>query len=111
MVSAYPRRPEVEPPNRDGATVTLSGDVNGAVFDALGSATSRELLRVLTAEPLPASDLADEVGTSLQNVNYHLGKLESADLIERVGTWYSERGCEMAVYASTAEQVTIDLDG
>ncbi len=37
--------------------------------------------------------------TSLQNVQYHLGNLSEADLIEVTDTRYSEKGREMNVYA------------
>lgn len=51
-----------------------------------------------TATP---SELAEQVDTSIQNVQYHLEKLESAELIEVADTWYSEKGREMSVYAPT----------
>lgn len=109
MSSVYPRRPDIEHPDRGSADITLTDEGNSEVFDALSSATARELLEVLTEEPLPPSDLADEVDASLQNIHYHLRKLERADLIEQVGTWYSSRGREMAVYAPAAKEVTINL--
>ena len=43
--------------------------------------------------------MATVVGTSVQNVQYHLQKFEDADLIEVVDLWYSSRGIEMKVYA------------
>jgi hypothetical protein len=49
----------------------------------------------------------DGVGTSLQNVHYHLDKLEEADLIEPAGVGYSEKGTEMTVFAPTSEAVVL----
>lgn len=110
VTSAFPRRPELEPPDREGTAITLTDEANAELFDALGSTTGRELLQLLTDEPLPPADLAEKTDTSLQNVHYHLRKLEEAELIEQVGTWYSSRGQEMAVYAPTAAEVTISLE-
>ncbi len=46
----------------------------------------------------PPSELAAEIDTSLQNVQYHLGNLSEAGLIEVADTRYSEKGREMNVY-------------
>lgn len=45
--------------------------------------------------------------TSLQNVHYHLKKLQAADLIESVDTVYSSRGQEVQVYAPTHEALVL----
>jgi DNA-binding transcriptional ArsR family regulator len=71
------------------------------VLAALSSATARELLAVLHEDPAPPSRLAEQVDTSLQNVQYHIEKLQDAELIEPRGTQYSEKGREMTVYGPT----------
>jgi len=69
------------------------------VFAALSSNTARSILAALYTQPRTASEIADEVDTSLQNVNYHLTSLRESGLIKVVETWYSEQGKEMDVYA------------
>jgi DNA-binding transcriptional ArsR family regulator len=76
-----------------------------AALDALGSETARALVAALADRPAPASDLADAVDTSLQNVQYHLEALREAGLVVDAGTWYSSRGREMTVYALGSERL------
>ena len=77
------------------------------LMSALTSRTARRLLSILHEEPAPPSGLADQVDTSLQNVQYHLERLEDAGAVEVVGTAYSEKGREMDVYAPVAEPLVI----
>lgn len=72
-----------------------------AVLSALSSETARRILTALHETPATPSDLADRTDTSLQNAQYHLEKLDEADLIEVQGTRYSAKGREMNVYAPT----------
>jgi len=69
------------------------------ILDALSSKTARDILTTVHDGPATASEIADTVGTSLQNANYHLSKLQGAGLIDVVDTWYSAKGREMDVYA------------
>lgn len=79
--------------------VGLEDEDADAVLGALASTTARELLAALNEDPGHPSALAERVDTSLQNVQYHLGKLEDAGVVEVVDTAYSEKGREMDVYA------------
>lgn len=79
--------------------VDLDGEDADAVFSALSSGTARRIVATLHEEPKTQSEIADAIETSVQNVRYHLDKLESAGLVEIVDTWYSSRGNEMKVYA------------
>jgi len=106
-VSIFPLRSEPDVDDREPKLVDLSEADADEVFDALGSATARSLLLELHDEPRPASDLAEAVDTSVQNVQYHLTKLEAADLVESVDTWYSESGSEMTVYAPADESLVL----
>lgn len=73
------------------------------VLESLGSETRRETFRALFEEPATASEIATELDTSLQNVDYHLSNLEDAGLVEPVDTIYSEKGNEMAVYGPASD--------
>jgi DNA-binding transcriptional ArsR family regulator len=99
MSSLLPFRSEPTVGERDPRVVELEGEDADAVFGALSSATARRIVAYLHEEPRTQSDLAEAVDTSVQNVRYHLDKLEAAGLVEVVDTWYSSRGNEMKVYA------------
>lgn len=100
--SAFPLRwPITVRTDRDTRLIEISDDGATAVFDTLTSETARELLSRLHTEPQTASDLAESVDTSVQNVKYHLQKFEDAGLVEVVDQWYSSRGTEMKVYGAS----------
>jgi DNA-binding transcriptional ArsR family regulator len=103
--SAFPRREAVEREEVPSEAVSL--DDAGDVVNALTSETARKLVDRIYAEPTTASDLADAVGTSLQNAQYHLDRLEAAGIVEVVGTWYSQRGNDMDVYGPSNEPLVI----
>lgn len=104
----FPSRSEVTFEPSGEQTLRIDDDAAGAVFDALGAATRREILRHLHAEPRTASQLASAVDTSVQNVTHHLRTLEEADLVTVVDTWYSSRGREMSVYAPASRALVVD---
>jgi len=77
------------------------------LIGALSSGTARELLTALHDDPATPSKLAERVDTSLQNTQYHLEKLEDADVIEVVDTAYSAKGREMKVYAPANQPLVV----
>ena len=79
--------------------VGLDDDDAEDLLSALSSTTARRLLAALHDEPTNPAALAESVDTSLQNVQYHLDRLDSAGAIEVIDTVYSEKGREMDVYA------------
>ena len=100
MSGLLPSTPDIIPErDPDPRVIGLDSDDAGELLAALSSDTARALLAALHDEPATPSVLAKRVDTSLQNVQYHLEKLEKAELIEEVDTWYSEKGREMSVYA------------
>ncbi|QDX40245.1 winged helix-turn-helix domain-containing protein [Salarchaeum sp. JOR-1] len=88
-------------PDGDPRVIGVDSEDADRVLSALSAGTARTMLTTLHEEPATASELADDVETSLQNAQYHLGKLRDADLVEVAGTSYSEKGREMDVYAPT----------
>ncbi|MFC7071985.1 ArsR/SmtB family transcription factor [Halovenus rubra] len=108
MSSIFPIREKVsldrEPEPR---LVDLDEETADEVFEALASSTTRKIFLELHNQPQTASDLAEVTETSVQNVQYHLEKLEDVDLVEVVDTWYSERGSEMKVYAPEDESLVL----
>jgi DNA-binding transcriptional ArsR family regulator len=71
------------------------------------SETARAVLAATYEEPRTPTEVHGQVGTSLQNVHYHLDSLEDAGLIESAGTGYSSKGNEMTVYAPASEAVVL----
>lgn len=107
-MSLLPSKPDAEPPDDAGPRVIgVNSEDADDVLAALSSGTARELLNELHEEPAAPSMLADTVDTSVQNVKYHLDKLENAGAIEVVDTAYSEKGREMDVYAAADQPLVI----
>jgi len=108
MSGIFPLRQQVDLDEERGPRlVDLDEEVADEVFQALASRTTRRIFGALHESPQTASDLAKLTDTSVQNVQYHLEKLQEADLVEPVDTWYSERGTEMKVYAPTDESLVL----
>jgi DNA-binding transcriptional ArsR family regulator len=97
MAGLLPSSPDIDP-NEEPRVVGLDSADADELIEALSSSTTREVLAALHEEPGSASALADRVDTSLQNAQYHLGKLEDAGLVEVGDTVYSEKGREMDIY-------------
>ncbi|MEF8840862.1 MAG: winged helix-turn-helix domain-containing protein [Haloarculaceae archaeon] len=106
-----PHRPPVDEPDRETRLVELDTTEAAELCGVLASETATEILAALSDEPTVASDVADRVGTSLQNAHHHLGRLCEADLLRVVDTWYSSRGSEMKVYAPVNERLVIAPSG
>lgn len=77
------------------------------VLAALSAGSARQLLTALNKGPATVSELAEETGLTPQNVSYHLGKLDEADLVEPAGTAGTENGA--TIYAS-ARSVTLSTE-
>ncbi len=105
-MSLLPSTPDI---TADGEprVVGLDSEEADDLMAALSSGTARRVLSELHEEPAPPGELADRVGTTLQNVQYHLGRLEEAGAIEIVGTAYSEKGREMSVYGPADSPLVI----
>jgi DNA-binding transcriptional ArsR family regulator len=95
--------------DEDGGTrlLWLDDDEAETLIGSLSSDTARSVLTALHEEPRTASELAEEVDTSLQNVRHHLNNLAEADLIEATETRYSVKGREMKVYSPVNESLVV----
>ena len=106
-MSLLPSRVEVSPSPDAPELLRVDGEEAAEAFDALGSETARAVLATTYEEPKTPPEIRETVGTSLQNVHYHLDRLESAGLLEPAGTGYSAKGNEMTVYAPASEAVVL----
>ncbi|WP_123535141.1 ArsR/SmtB family transcription factor [Halosimplex salinum] len=85
----------------------VEGEETDDVLDALATDTRRAVYRSLFEEPRTASEIAERIDSSVQNVHYHLSNLESAGLVEEIDTRYSEKGNEMTVYGPASDPLVI----
>ncbi|GAA0542978.1 winged helix-turn-helix domain-containing protein [Halorubrum ejinorense] len=111
MSRLLPSLPDASPEEREPRVVGVDDDEADDLIAALGSETSRDILSTLHDRPATKSEIADEVDTSLQNVQYHLSRLDEADLVDVVDTAYSEKGREMDVYAAADEPLVLFAGG
>ncbi|ELZ40380.1 ArsR family transcriptional regulator [Halorubrum californiense DSM 19288] len=111
MSRLLPSLPDATPEEREPRVVGVDDDEADDLIAALGSETARTILSTLHDRPATKSELADEVDTSLQNVQYHLSRLDEADLVDVVDTAYSEKGREMDVYAAADEPLVLFSGG
>ena len=77
------------------------------LINCLSSDTARSILSALHEDASTASELADAVDTSLQNVRHHLENLRETGLVRVAGTRHSVKGREMTVYAPTRESLVV----
>ncbi|SMO75386.1 ArsR/SmtB family transcription factor [Halorubrum cibi] len=108
MPTAFPHQTPVEHTPRERSRIVID-DQPTDTLQVVSSDTAQQILATLDDEPATASDIADAIGTSVQNAKYHLGHLREADLIEAVDTWYSRKGIEMTVYALSVEELVIQF--
>ena len=109
MASAFPHRPPVTHAPSDQTSIVVGQNGPTEVLQVLSSETAQEILSTLSSEPKTASEIAESVGQSVQNVSYHLDRLCDAELVRPIETWYSEKGREMTVYALAMEQLVVQF--
>lgn len=106
-MSLLPLRGESKVDPGEPRVVGLDGEEADEAFEVLSATTTRRVLSFLYQQPSTPAEIRDQIGTSLQNVHYHIGKLEDAGLIEAAGSGYSEKGTEMTVYAPANEAIVL----
>lgn len=106
-MSLLPLREEVQVSPNEPRLFNLDSDAADKAFKTLTASTTRAVLSIIYEYPATPSDIRDEVETSIQNVHYHLEKLEAAGLIEPAGIGYSEKGTKMTLYAPANEALVL----
>ncbi len=107
LMSLLPLRGETQSTPNEPRVLGLDNEAAEEAFETLTASTTRKVLSIIYEQPSTPTEIRDEIDTSLQNVHYHLGKLEDAGLIEPSGVGYSEKGTEMTVYAPANEAVVL----
>ena len=108
MADLLPSAPDTSAvEDADPRVIGVDSDDAADLLGALSSETARGLLAALHDDPANAAKLAEEVDTTIQNAQYHLGKLEEAGVIEVIDTVYSEKGREMKVYAPSDRPLVV----
>ncbi len=106
-MSLLPLQGEVQVSPDDPRIIELDDDVADIAFEVLAASTTRKILSIIYKKPSISTEIQEIIDTSLQNVHYHLTKLEDAGLIEPAGVGYSETGTEMTMYAPAKEAVVL----
>lgn len=91
----------------DWTILAVNDDDAGDVFDALSSSTAREILATVSRRPRTASEIADAVGITAQNVDHHLDQLVDCELLEVLSTDRTNTGRPMAVYSPTSRALLL----
>lgn len=108
MARLFPSASESTRSTSSGPRVIgLDSDDADRLLTAVSSQTARDILAALHETPAAPSELATAVDSSLQNVQYHLNRLEDAGVIEVIDTVYSEKGREMNVYAPSDDPLVV----
>ena len=110
MSSLLPSDTDHSAVDEDGGdlrVLPLDDDEAARLINCLTADTARAALAALQRDSATASELADAVGTSLQNVRHHLDSLRDAGLVRVVGTRYSVKGREMKVYGTTEDSLVV----
>lgn len=94
----------------DPRIVTLQEDSGDEIVSVLSSETTRNVYMSIEERPSTPKAIADELDMSIQNVHYHLEKIQDAGLIETSGFEYSEKGREMQIYEPTEDELIICND-
>jgi DNA-binding transcriptional ArsR family regulator len=111
MAGLLPSDADVSQEDGDLRVLWLDDDEAEQLIGCLSSDTARSTFAALQQEPATASELADDVDTSLQNVRHHLDKLCNAGLVRVADTRYSVKGREMKVYAPTQDSLVVCVGG
>ncbi|MFC4356347.1 ArsR/SmtB family transcription factor [Halobium salinum] len=96
-------------PDADGdlRVLWLDDEESERLISSLSSDTARSVLTALHERPATASELSEEVDTSLQNVRHHVNNLTDAGLVRVADTRYSVKGREMNVYAPSDDPMVV----
>lgn len=94
-------------PGEDVRIMWLDDEEADELIGSLSSDTARSVLTALHEQPRTASELSEQVETSVQNVRHHLTNLQDSGLVRVAETRYSVKGREMNVYEPTDDSLVV----
>ncbi len=101
--------PEQLPDDHTAERRTIDVVEDGTALEVLAAEAARDVVMTLQESPKAASEIATETGSSIQNVCYHLDRLQRAGLIEVAGTRHSPKAKEMDIYTPTSESIVVQF--
>lgn len=106
MSDTFPIKHTTDKPE-DTRIVELGSNQSQVVLDALSSKTTRTVLLEIHSEPASISQVSNRVDSSIQNIKYHIDKLNEAGLVEETGEWHTEGGNQMTLYGPTDKAILL----
>lgn len=91
----------------DSKVIAIDEEEVDAILGSIGSETARQILAALYEEPRTMSELADELDSSVQNVDYHLQKFEDAGVVEAVDTLNPDHGRATTLWAPIYDPIVV----
>lgn len=90
--------------------VALDAEPGDEIVSVLSSDTTRRIYRLVEERARTPKAIADELDLSIQNVHYHLQKIQDVGLVKPNGIEYSEKGREMKIYEPVHDELIICSD-
>lgn len=90
--------------------VALDQERGDEIVSVLSSDTTRRIYTLVEDRARTPKAIADELDLSIQNVHYHLQKIQDVGLVETNGFEYSEKGREMKIYEPVHDELIICSD-
>jgi DNA-binding transcriptional ArsR family regulator len=107
MSSIFPIKSEKKVSVEKPEVVELESERSEVVLDALSSKTTREVFLEIYEEESSISEISERTNNSIQNVKYHIEKLEESNLIEVARVKHTENGNQMKLYCPKTEAVVL----
>jgi predicted ArsR family transcriptional regulator len=107
MSSIFPISSEKTVSVEKPEVIELESQRAEVVLDALSSKTTREVFLEIYEQESSISQISDRTDNSIQNVKYHIEKLEESNLIEVARINHTENGNQMKMFCPKSEAVVL----
>lgn len=107
MSSIFPITSEKKASVEESEVVELESQRAEVVLDALSSKTTRKIFLEIYDKESSISEISERTDNSIQNVKYHVEKLQESNLIEEARVKHTENGNQMKLYCPKSEAVVL----
>lgn len=107
MSSIFPISSEKTASIEKPEVIELESQRAEVVLDALSSKTTREIFLEIYEQESSISQISNRTDNSIQNVKYHIEKLEESNLIEVARINHTENGNQMKMFCPKSEAVVL----